>query len=142
MNRHEDTAKKPPVSSVKLIIYSMLGLSLSMLLSLIGAVLVNSEKLPPSLISAMSYSFVFLGVFFSGFLSARKFGKALIYSLTESGICFVFLYILGALLFGRALPKSNVWQVLVSCIGGGLLGGVISTISVPKRKRKPFKLDK
>lgn len=142
MQKRDDTAKKTSVFSAKLLIYSILGLSVSILLSLIGAVLVNAEKLSPSLIPILAYIFIFLGVFIAGFLSARKFGKALIYSLVQCAVCFLIVYILGAVLFGRIVPNDNIWQVFVSCLGGSLLGGVVSTFSVPKKKRKAFKLDK
>ncbi len=142
MQKRDDTAKKPAIFSAKLLIYSMLGLSSSILLSLLGTILVNAEKLSPSSIPFLAYVFIFLGVFIAGFLSARKFGKALIYSIVQCAICFVILYTFGSVLFGRIVPNDNTWQVFVSCLGGGLLGGIASTFSLPKKKRKAFKLDK
>lgn len=109
------------------ILHSVFGIGTLLISLLVFALLVSSELISANSMTLLAYCSVFLSSLVASVLSAVKFGKKLITALLQGLFYFLFIYLIGAVVFGRILPDVVTPWVPVSCFSGSLLGAVLST---------------
>ena len=136
MKKNEESAKSFKTLFTTLLLFCIIGICISLLLSALGTVLVLTETLPVDYISYFSAFSVFVGSFVASILSCKKLGKPLYTALASAVLFILILFLTGALLYGRALPESSFIFILAAVFLGALLGAILSA---GKKRRKKSK---
>ena len=136
MNKNEDSTKGLAATMTSLFIFCILGITLALIISLLGSALLLFELLPLDYLMYFSLFSVFVGSFFASILACKKLGKPLITSLSTSALFLTLLYITGALLYGRFTPESPFLSTVAASFSSSLLGAFLSASRGRKRKPK------
>lgn len=136
MKKNEESANSFRMVFTSLLIFCITGITISLLLSVIGTALVLTEVLSVDSILYFSAFSVFVGSLIASILSCKKLGKPLYTALALSVLFLLILFLAGALLYGRVIPEASVIPVLSATILGALLGAILSA---GKKRRKKFK---
>ena len=97
MLKKEETSRPKKNGILYFAIYVLSGIFISMLFAGLFAILISSETLTSLSFETAAYISVFFGALFSGILTCRKFGKALLSSFI------LFLLYIGILYFSCIL---------------------------------------
>ncbi len=136
MKKNEESAKGFKFVFTHLLIFCITGITIALLLSVIGTILVLVELLPVDSILYFSAFCVFVGSFLASILSCKKLGKPLYTALASAVLFLLLLFLTGALLYGRALPETSFVVILAASVLGALLGAISSA---GKKRRKKSK---
>ena len=136
MRKSEESSKGFKETFTSLILFCITGITLSLLLTVLGALLVLTESLPVNFIQPFCAFSVFVGSLITSILSCKKLGKPLFTALSSSILFISVLFIAGALLYGRALPEVTFIYILAATILGSLLGAIISAGRKQRKTRK------
>ncbi len=111
------------------------GLIITLLLVLLSALLLSIGLLPQGAVSTVAVCSCLLGGLLTGLRAVKgQSGGRLWLSAAAALALFFMLYLLGAVLFTRLSPAQNSLPILLAVLGGGIAGGVLSTVKPNKRK--------
>ncbi len=134
MNKKEDSVRATSPAPILFLVYCAFGLILSIVLSFVTAMLISAETLPASAVEAVAYISAFIGAFFASFISAKKFGRAILSALLQGLIFFAALYLTGAIFFGRLMPGSASLGVFLACLFGSVFSGMLAACGKKRRR--------
>ncbi len=133
MRKNDESLKTKKIAPLAFLLHCMIGIIVCLVLSFVFSLLISGEKLPASSIGILSCISAFIGACTASVLSAKKFGKNLITSLSQGILYFVTLYVVGAVLFTRMVPGEMTPAIPLSCFLGAFLGAIIAALF--KRRR-------
>ena len=116
------------------ILHSLLGLAAMLISLLVFASLVSTELISANSMTVVACFSAFLSSLVASVLSAVKFGKKLITALLQGLFYFLFIYLIGGIIFMRLIPSVVTPWILISCFSGSLLGAIILTFFRIRKK--------
>ena len=106
-------------------------------LMLMVSVLISGELLPESLIDEMLIMCVLISCAAGSLVSAKRCGrKALATGVLSSSVVLFLIILITALRGHRAEFTVMTLKISISCIAGGAIGGVVSTMKSGKRRSR------
>ncbi len=115
---------------------ALVGLAVTMLLMLLGAGLINGEKLPPSGARFFVLFASFVGTFIGALFAAKRNRRAYLLCGAAVGLLLYAMRILGALLSdGGAVFSGYAIELLAVTAVSAIFGGLLVGRSKKKRKR-------
>lgn len=135
-NNKDESARRGMGSVVSYFVYCIVGMTVFLCLSFLFSLLIAGGKIPENAAGALSCASVVVGVGISSAFSVRRFGRGLFSALLQGLLSFAVIYLIGALLFSRFVPETISPSVLLSCLGGSVIGAVFSAFGKQKKRRK------
>lgn len=113
----------------------LFGLIVCVLLLLLASFGVSRGFIPESAVKTATLACCFIGAFISALISTRRIRERFLLTGLSSGLLFfVALYLLGAMLFARAVPANGAAGILLSSVIGGVVGAVAGA-NIKKRRK-------
>lgn len=132
MPANQEESRRSAVLSV--LMHTAAALVITLALLMLAAVFVAGGAVPVSALVPVSVIAVFVGTMAGGFRAARKRnGRRLPSAVAVGVIAFLFMLVVG-MMFSFP-PSGTVLPVLLAALGGGLLGGFLSTPRAKKKRR-------
>ena len=134
MKKNEETTKSIASILTSLLFFCIIGIGITLLISVIGSFLVLSEILDTRYIMYFSAFSTFAGAFVAGLFSCNKLGKPLFTSFLASLLFLLSLYLIGALLYGRIIPQSPFLPTVISILAAAVISSFFNALRHPTKK--------
>ena len=117
------------------VICAVMSTLLVLLFMLLFSILISKEILSADMLEFLGIFGIFIASLLTGFVLSRSRGRALLTSIVQ-GVCNFFLYyLMGLLVFMRIIPGNINWYYFIACMAGAVIGGVLSAVFTPQRRR-------
>ncbi|MBE6915197.1 MAG: TIGR04086 family membrane protein [Ruminococcaceae bacterium] len=126
--RAEETGWDFKKALIVLGIDAVFGILIGLVFLVLSSVLIANGELSEAFIGVFPMISVLLGTMISGFISGKTLGKGLLIGLLQSFVTALGLYMLGVAVFVRVAPQGFDVLILLGCLAGGVLGGILSAI--------------
>lgn len=126
MKKNEESSKGFRQTFSSLILFCITGITLSLLLTVLGSVLILTETLSVEFIQHFCAFSTFVSSLTTSILSCKKLGKPLFTALASATLFVAILFLAGTLLYGRVLPETHFIYIIAASILGAMLGAIIS----------------
>ena len=117
------------------LICAVMSTLLVLLFMFLFSILISKEIISADILEFLGIFGIFIASLLTGFILSKSQGKALLTSSVQ-GVCnFVLCYLMGLLIFMRIIPGNINWYYFIACMAGAVIGGVLSAVFTPQRRR-------
>jgi len=130
----EQSGASPARTVLILLVNALIGFFFGLCLLVLFSAAIWGEWLPETMIGGLPVVSALLACALSAYLSGKCLGRGLLLGVVHGLVQYAISYLMGLLVFLRLSP--NGWNIilLLCCVFGGILGGVLSATRIRFKK--------
>ncbi len=113
-----------------LLLNALVGFFFGLCLLLVSSVMIWAEWLPETAVNWIPAAVGLLSCVLSAYLSGKQLGRGLVFGIIHGIVQYALSYLTGLLVFLRLAPSTWELKLLLCCLIGGLLGGILSATRI------------
>lgn len=128
----EQSGNSPAKIPLVLLVNALIGFFFGLCLMPVFSVLVWSEFFSEGLTDVLPIVSATLACILSAWFSGKTLGRGLLFGIVQGFLHYLISYLMGLLSFLRLVPSGWNFKLLLFCLLGGILGGILSAARIKK----------